>query len=117
MSPSMVMVDETRKEEEDLYQKGVKHLSENGITKLPKKYVWPVSERPNNATKGEVPYTFKSNLNLPIIDFAELQGPNRCQVLKALANACEHYGFFQVGFEVLNTKTEFGSMVWPGIRK
>ncbi|GFZ02394.1 2-oxoglutarate (2OG) and Fe(II)-dependent oxygenase superfamily protein [Actinidia rufa] len=96
MSPSMVMVDETRKEEEDLYQKGVKHLSENGITKLPKKYVWPVSERPNNATKGEVPYTFKSNLNLPIIDFADLQGPNRSQVLKALANACEHYGFFQL---------------------
>ncbi|PSR98473.1 Protein DMR6-LIKE OXYGENASE 1 like [Actinidia chinensis var. chinensis] len=96
MSPSMVMVDETRKEEEDLYQKGVKHLSENGIAKLPKKYVWPVSERPNNATKGEVPYTFKSNLNLPIIDFADLQGPNRSQVLKALANACEHYGFFQL---------------------
>ncbi|XP_057513774.1 probable 2-oxoglutarate-dependent dioxygenase SLC1 [Actinidia eriantha] len=96
MSPSMVMVDATRKEEEDLYQKGVKHLSENGIAKLPKKYVWPVSERPNNATKGEVPYTFKSNLNLPIIDFADLQGPNRSQVLKALANACEHYGFFQL---------------------
>ncbi|PSS23627.1 Protein DMR6-LIKE OXYGENASE 1 like [Actinidia chinensis var. chinensis] len=102
MSLSMVRVDENRKEEEDpllesqLYQKGVKHLSENVVAKLPKKYIWPVSERPNNATKGEVPYTFKSNLNLPIIDFAELEGSNRSQILKALANACEHYGCFQV---------------------
>ncbi|KAF9593539.1 hypothetical protein IFM89_024128 [Coptis chinensis] len=35
------------------------------------------------------------SIKLPIIDFAQLQGPNRPEVLKSLAKACEEYGFFQ----------------------
>ncbi|KAF5940622.1 hypothetical protein HYC85_021789 [Camellia sinensis] len=99
MSPTMVMTVETRKEDDELesqYQKGVKHLSDNGIERLPNKYILPVSERPNLLLIKELAYACKhSNLTLPVIDFAELQGPNRSQALDSLANACEHYGFFQ----------------------
>ena len=76
------------------YEKGVKHLSQRGITKVPSKYILPVLERPN-AINGKC--TQQPNLKLPVIDFADLQGPNRSQVLKSLACACENYGFFQVG--------------------
>ncbi|XP_059669781.1 probable 2-oxoglutarate-dependent dioxygenase SLC1 [Cornus florida] len=97
MSPTMVMISESKREDDELeirYQKGVKHLCENGITKLPKKYILPISDRPNSFKAK--PYQSQLNLKLPIIDFAELQGPNRSQVLKSLANACEQYGFFQL---------------------
>ncbi|KAK9036990.1 hypothetical protein V6N11_021913 [Hibiscus sabdariffa] len=80
--------------ETDEFQKGVKHLSENGVRKLPSKYVLPVSDRPN--VHEELPNVAKSSLKLPLIDFAELQGPNRSRVLQSLASACEDYGFFQV---------------------
>ncbi|KAA8516616.1 hypothetical protein F0562_016878 [Nyssa sinensis] len=98
MSPGMVMTAETKREEnaqESQYQKGVKHLCENGIAKVPNKYILPVSERPNSFVNGESNAS-EINLKLPVIDFAELQGSNRSQVLKSLANACEHYGFFQL---------------------
>ncbi|KAL4354817.1 hypothetical protein GQ457_06G009370 [Hibiscus cannabinus] len=78
----------------DEFQKGVKHLFENGVSKLPNKYILPVSDRPNVQT--EQPSVAKSNLRLPVIDFAELQGPNRSLVLHSLSSACEEYGFFQV---------------------
>uniref|UniRef100_A0A2N9FKF1 Fe2OG dioxygenase domain-containing protein n=1 Tax=Fagus sylvatica TaxID=28930 RepID=A0A2N9FKF1_FAGSY len=97
MSPSMVKAIET-KEDDNLgsqYQKGVKHLCENGINKVPKKYILPLSDRPN-MNDGELNNVQKQNLKLPIIDFAELHGSNRPQVLKSLANACEQYGFFQL---------------------
>ncbi|XVF55586.1 hypothetical protein PTKIN_Ptkin06aG0047800 [Pterospermum kingtungense] len=76
------------------FQKGVKYLLENGVSKLPNKYILPVSDRPN-VDKAQ-PNVVKSNLKLPIIDFAELQGPNRSQILNSLSSACEEYGFFQV---------------------
>lgn len=97
MSPSMVKAIET-KEDDNLgsqYQKGVKHLCENGINKVPKKYILPLSDRPN-MNDEELNNVQKQNLKLPIIDFAELHGSNRPQVLKSLANACEQYGFFQL---------------------
>ncbi|EEF22092.1 Flavonol synthase/flavanone 3-hydroxylase, putative, partial [Ricinus communis] len=37
-----------------------------------------------------------TNLKLPVIDFAQLQGSDRTQVLKYLSKACEEYGFFQL---------------------
>lgn len=79
--------------------KGVKHLYETGIAKLPRKYVLPESDRPNfSKSPGEEPCRFKnSNIQLPLIDFSELQGSNRAQVIMTLANACENYGCFQVG--------------------
>lgn len=79
------------------YQKGVKHLCESGITKIPRKYILPISDRPLIVKKEE---KLDENVILPIIDFAQLEGPNRSQVLKSLAKACEEYGFFQVTFEL-----------------
>lgn len=100
MSPAVALKTETKKDDdtvqlESLYQKGVKHLCDSGINQVPNKYIWPVSDRPN-VNDGELE-EFKKNLKLPIIDFSELQGSNRPQVLESLANACEQYGFFQVG--------------------
>lgn len=87
---------ETKKEDSSLqnplYQKGVKHLCEIGITKLPQKYILPIPERPDTIDHN----MDKLNLKLPIIDFAQLQGSNRSQVLKSLTEACEVYGFFQL---------------------
>ncbi|CAK9157707.1 unnamed protein product, partial [Ilex paraguariensis] len=96
MSPALAIATETREGDalESQYQKGVKHLYERGIKKVPKKYILPVSERPN--LRERKPYATELNLKLPVIDFAELQGANRSQVLKSLAYACEYYGFFQL---------------------
>ncbi|XP_010683986.2 probable 2-oxoglutarate-dependent dioxygenase SLC1 [Beta vulgaris subsp. vulgaris] len=85
------MSDSSQSENE--YQKGVKHLYENGIQKVPNKYIFPILDRPNTEKESHVN---EANIKLPIIDFAELQGANRSQVLKDLTNACAQYGFFQV---------------------
>lgn len=100
MSPAMVSgtSEEDALELERKYRKGVKHLSERGITSIPNKYIFPISERPKVALFGEN-NSIKCKdvkLKLPIIDFAQLQGPNRSQVLKLLSHACENYGFFQI---------------------
>ncbi|KAL2481326.1 2-oxoglutarate (2OG) and Fe(II)-dependent oxygenase superfamily protein [Abeliophyllum distichum] len=100
MSPGMVMPVESRKADYDSletqYQKGVKHLYDNGIEHVPRKYILPASERPNVVNERSRDATNHVNLKLPIIDFSELQGPNRSQVLTSLASACENYGFFQL---------------------
>lgn len=98
MAPAMMLMSETREDgviETLQYQKGVKHLCEKGISRVPTKYILPAPERPHR-TKGEPHSPESTNLKLPIIDFSELQGPNRFHVLETLAYACEHYGFFQV---------------------
>ncbi|MBA0650986.1 hypothetical protein Goklo_018359, partial [Gossypium klotzschianum] len=89
----MAMTNDDAKETNE-FQKGVRHLLENGVRKLPSKYVLPLSDRPS--VDKEQLTVAKSSLKLPIIDFAELQGPNRSQVLNSLSSACEEYGFFQV---------------------
>ncbi|KAJ7976873.1 2-oxoglutarate and Fe(II)-dependent oxygenase superfamily protein [Quillaja saponaria] len=99
MSPAIAMTTDQTKggdhhDDQSLYQKGVKHLCENGLDRVPDKYILPAADRPN-ITKQDLNIV-EDNLKLPIIDFAQLLGPNRSQVLKSLANACEHYGFFQV---------------------
>ncbi|KAI4300374.1 hypothetical protein L6164_033760 [Bauhinia variegata] len=93
MSPAMATTKE-RRDEESPYQKGVKQLCENGLQRVPNKYILPSSERPNRNVEDF--NVAKENLQLPIIDFADLIGPNRPQALKSLANACETYGFFQL---------------------
>ncbi|XP_020213548.1 protein DMR6-LIKE OXYGENASE 1 [Cajanus cajan] len=97
MSPAMALNEQKSKDDiaESQYQKGVKHLCEKGhLHEVPKKYILPASERPTKSV--EDPNVAKQNLQLPIIDYAELLGPNRPQVLKSLANACQQYGFFQL---------------------
>ncbi|XP_042510047.1 probable 2-oxoglutarate-dependent dioxygenase SLC1 [Macadamia integrifolia] len=100
---SLVVAAETKREDDDhpssesRYQKGVKHLCENGITRVPNKYVLAVPDRPNLREQQNVAAANDSNhIKLPIIDFAQLQGPERSQVLENLSKACEEYGFFQV---------------------
>lgn len=72
--------------------KGVRHLCEGGITRVPSKYILPVSDRP----EPKEPRTVNSKLKLPVIDLARLHTSDRSQVLQTLAQACEEYGFFQV---------------------
>ncbi|XP_021774595.1 protein DMR6-LIKE OXYGENASE 1-like [Chenopodium quinoa] len=96
MSPAISLQSEKKmrdSQSENQYQKGVRHLHENGIKKVPNKYIFPIPDRPNMRKESHIQET---NIKLPVIDFAELQGPNRSQVLKSLTNACEQYGFFQV---------------------
>ncbi|KAG2326610.1 hypothetical protein Bca52824_009338 [Brassica carinata] len=93
MSPSMTAL--VVEEENKKYQRGVKHLCDNGLTKVPTKYIWPEPDRPI-FTKFDKLTKPKQNLKLPIIDITELLGPNRSHVLQTIAEACENYGFFQV---------------------
>ncbi|XP_031250694.1 protein DMR6-LIKE OXYGENASE 2-like [Pistacia vera] len=111
MSPAMSLVAETDRENElpeSQYQKGVRHLCERGIEKVPTKYILPLPERPNLSYKSANDININANsssynLNLPIIDFSQLQGSNRYHVLNSLAKACEEYGFFQlVNHGILN---------------
>ncbi|KAL2345142.1 hypothetical protein Fmac_006427 [Flemingia macrophylla] len=97
MSPAMALNEQRSKDDipESQYQKGVKHLCEKGpLLEVPKKYILPACERPTKSV--EDPDVVKPSLKLPIIDFAELLGPKRPQVLQYLANACQQYGFFQL---------------------
>ncbi|KAJ0963564.1 hypothetical protein J5N97_028686 [Dioscorea zingiberensis] len=73
--------------------KGVSHLWESGITKVPKRYIFPVPDRSNALLNMAA----KSNLKLPVIDLALLQAPeSHFHTLESLKNACETYGFFRV---------------------
>ncbi|XP_052198800.1 probable 2-oxoglutarate-dependent dioxygenase SLC1 [Diospyros lotus] len=95
MSPAMSLQIEGNSSEEDQpYQKGVEHLRESGITKVPTKYIFPFSDRPQNGHLNA--HNSADHLNLPVIDFAELQSSNRSHILQSLTNACEEYGFFQL---------------------
>ncbi|KAJ6311450.1 hypothetical protein OIU77_013250 [Salix suchowensis] len=96
MSPAFVLEVQTNREEEELvesheYHDGVKHLCERGLAKVPRKYILPALERPFMSKKDGA-----TNLKLPVIDLAKLQGPDRVHTLKSLSKACEEYGFFQL---------------------
>lgn len=104
MSTGMTIFSEDIKRDDDdienQFLKGVKQLVDNGLNMVPKEYILPPSERPAKNTEDS---NFgKQNLQLPIIDFSDLIGPNRPQVLQSLANACERYGFFQVSNQPQN---------------
>ncbi|CAN4117160.1 unnamed protein product [Withania somnifera] len=100
MSPALAKCEENLKNEIADYHKGVKYLHESGIQNVPRKYIFPISERPNiyNTINGKPQGVSKGHnlIKLPIIDFAQLHGPNRAQVLDSLSDACENYGFFQL---------------------
>lgn len=83
---------------ESMYQKGVQNLCQSGITKVPRKYILPVSDRPTSMDYScdAMISAPDSTLNLPVIDFSELQGPNRTQVIQSLQKACQEFGFFQL---------------------
>ncbi|KAJ6792252.1 protein DMR6-LIKE OXYGENASE 2 [Iris pallida] len=85
-------------EVESKYLKGVRHLCENGITRVPNKYILPLANRPEKGRKAAAAATAaEPTLKLPVIDLAKLRSPDcRPQVLETLGKACENYGFFQV---------------------
>ncbi|XP_073012258.1 probable 2-oxoglutarate-dependent dioxygenase SLC1 [Typha latifolia] len=74
--------------------KGVRHLCESGITRVPKKYIFPASDRPDKNGRGDS--INKCEIRLPTIDLARLRTRERPSVLEAMAKACSEYGFFQV---------------------
>uniref|UniRef100_A0ACD6ALB7 Uncharacterized protein n=1 Tax=Avena sativa TaxID=4498 RepID=A0ACD6ALB7_AVESA len=80
----------------DYCLKGVRHLSDAGITRLPGRYVLPASDRPGRsigAAAGDTP----ARVKLPVVDLARLRVPTeRAAVLSTLYTACRDYGFFQV---------------------
>ncbi|XP_075669206.1 putative 2-oxoglutarate-dependent dioxygenase SLC1 [Castanea sativa] len=97
MSAGTSLAVETNGENESMeseFQKGVKHLCERGITKVPTKYIWPIPDQPNSGNGNSS--ASNPNLKLPIIDFAKLQGSNRSQAINSIRNACEKFGFFQL---------------------
>ncbi|MFS7960220.1 putative flavanone 3-dioxygenase [Helianthus anomalus] len=75
--------------QQHMYQRGVKHLCDNGLTQVPNKYILPEPERPGILVDDGC-------INLPIIDFAQLQGAERPRVLASLSKACQEFGFFQL---------------------
>ncbi|XP_050386618.1 probable 2-oxoglutarate-dependent dioxygenase SLC1 [Argentina anserina] len=73
-------------------QKGVRHLCERGLTRIPTKYILPKEERRNDSAIGA-----KTILKLPIVDFTQLQDSrSRPQALNSLTKACEEFGVFQL---------------------
>ena len=92
---SLAVVTNGQKESiESEFQKGVKHLCERGITRIPSKYILPVPDQPNSGNGTSK--ASNTNLKLPIIDFAKLRGSNRSHTVNSLRKACQEYGFFQV---------------------
>ncbi|EOY23819.1 hypothetical protein QUC31_008451 [Theobroma cacao] len=62
----------------------------SSVKQVPFNYIRPISDRPN-LSDVQV-----SDVSLPLIDLQDLYGPNRSDILKQIALACEHDGFFQV---------------------
>ncbi|CAN6214042.1 unnamed protein product [Urochloa humidicola] len=81
-------------DDDELLLKGVRHLCERsggGITRLPARYVLPLSDRPATPGGGVI----------PVIDLARLRAAppgcaERAALLAELDAACRDYGFFQV---------------------
>ncbi|WOK92784.1 protein DMR6-LIKE OXYGENASE 2 [Canna indica] len=74
--------------------KGVRHLCDSGIRKVPSKYILPLPDRPDQLPS--LP-SRKPNLQLPVIDVGQLLSPaDHARVLRTVDKACREYGFFQV---------------------
>ncbi|XP_062195075.1 probable 2-oxoglutarate-dependent dioxygenase SLC1 [Phragmites australis] len=93
-------MDSGRSEQESYcLNKGVRHLSDSGITRLPDRYVLPPSDRPGAATEAvkDDDDGGLCRVKLPVVNLARLRDPSqRVAVLETLDAACREYGFFQV---------------------
>lgn len=67
---------------------GVKGLSETGIKILPDQYIQPFEERLINIHVSD-----KTDESIPVID---MSNPDEMKVSKAVCDAAEEWGFFQV---------------------
>ncbi|MQL90733.1 hypothetical protein Taro_023322 [Colocasia esculenta] len=92
----MELVVKGGRDEETLekYMKGVRHLCDSGLTRVPAKYILPATERPYAQGPPSNPSDLK--IKLPVVDLADIHTPNRAHVLASLAEACQEHGFFQV---------------------
>jgi len=83
-----------------ILMKGVRHLSDSGITRLPDRYVLPAPDRPDAGAGHDGLATTTTSVvkvKLPVVDLARLRDPSqRAAVLQTLDAACRDYGFFQV---------------------
>lgn len=87
---------------------GIKELVDSGLSYVPPSYVRPPAERP---CLSEVCYTAE----LPIIDLAQLFGHGRLEVLRAIADACQNWGFFQVINHGVSTVAM--ARLWAAVRQ
>ncbi|KAK4750172.1 hypothetical protein SAY87_027621 [Trapa incisa] len=67
----------------------VQSLSDSGISKIPDRYVKPITDRPSSVAPNDLPGG--QAVNIPIIDL----GLGRDEVLAKVAEACREWGFFQ----------------------
>ncbi|XP_051125839.1 flavanone 3-dioxygenase 2-like [Andrographis paniculata] len=89
---------ESECEDDNKYQKGVKHLldstPERKMKKLPREFVLPLPPRP----------TATADLDIPLVDLAGLTQPHsRISAVEAISSACATWGFFRIvnhGIEV-----------------
>lgn len=85
-----------KEEECQLLLKGVRHLCESGISRLPARYVLPPSDRPA-AAPAPASISTCNKMSLPVIDLARLRVPSqRAAALAELDAACRDFGFFRV---------------------
>ncbi|CAL5014135.1 unnamed protein product [Urochloa decumbens] len=88
--------------------KGVRHLSDSGITRLPDSYVLPAPDRPLDLAGGGGGGRV---IKLPVVDLADLRDPSRrAAALGTLDAACREYGFFQAVNHGVEGKTIGGML-------
>ncbi|KAG6490480.1 probable 2-oxoglutarate-dependent dioxygenase SLC1 [Zingiber officinale] len=86
------IIEGEREVDDSIVMKGVRHLCENvGITRVPSKYIFPISDRPQIMSSAQKP-----KIKFPVIDIGKLLSEDRTRVLETLDQACKEYGFFQV---------------------
>lgn len=81
-------------------------LTEIGLSHVPKRFILPVSQRPNLDVKHS------PNTSLPLVDLALLHHNTlRSHVIGEIGLACKEFGFFQViiNFLLLVTSSNYSS--------
>ncbi|KAK8702365.1 hypothetical protein V6N13_020721 [Hibiscus sabdariffa] len=61
----------------------------SNVSSVPPNFIRSESDRPNL-------HEVISDHSIPVVDLQHLEGPNRSTVVKAIGQACQNYGFFQV---------------------
>eukprot|EP00252_Welwitschia_mirabilis_P025691 TRINITY_DN814_c0_g1_i2.p1 TRINITY_DN814_c0_g1~~TRINITY_DN814_c0_g1_i2.p1 ORF type:complete len:208 (+),score=21.19 TRINITY_DN814_c0_g1_i2:322-945(+) len=77
----------TATEEYPAHYKGVKALVDGGADTIPELYVRPPDDHP---------VIDSPELQIPLIDLCDLDGPRRAAVVEAIGDACRDWGFFLV---------------------
>eukprot|EP00252_Welwitschia_mirabilis_P025690 TRINITY_DN814_c0_g1_i1.p3 TRINITY_DN814_c0_g1~~TRINITY_DN814_c0_g1_i1.p3 ORF type:complete len:119 (+),score=7.42 TRINITY_DN814_c0_g1_i1:322-678(+) len=81
----------TATEEYPAHYKGVKALVDGGADTIPELYVRPPDDHP---------VIDSPELQIPLIDLCDLDGPRRAAVVEAIGDACRDWGFFLVKMRI-----------------